>query len=111
LALKVNPLALEVVVDDFLLLADHLGLAGDFLQQDLHHVHLAEAQVLHLGDSLLSFSELLGWLHLPQICGEHVRGIVDFSSAQNSTDFSRVERHHGIGSERETLVDLAAGHL
>ena len=45
--LQEDPLALEVVIDDLLLLADDLGAARDLLQQDLHHVHLTDGQAVH----------------------------------------------------------------
>ena len=40
--LQVNPFALEIVIDDLLLLVDGLGAAGYFLEEQLHHVHLTD---------------------------------------------------------------------
>ena len=48
LPLEVDSLALEVLIDNLLLLPDDLGLARDLLQKHLHHVHLAQSQVVHL---------------------------------------------------------------
>ena len=48
LPLQIDSLSLQVVIDKFLLLADHFTSARNLLQQDLHHIHLAEGQALHL---------------------------------------------------------------
>ena len=43
-----NILALELAGQVALLLLDALGAVGDFLEHDLHHVHLADGQASHL---------------------------------------------------------------
>ena len=40
--LEEDSLALQVIVNDLLLLADDLGAARDLLEQYLHHVHLSD---------------------------------------------------------------------
>ena len=50
---ELDPLALQLLANDLLMLLDVLGPVGDLLKHDLHHVHLANSEASHLGQRLL----------------------------------------------------------
>ena len=68
IALQVDPLPLEIVIDELLLLANDLAAAAYLLQQDLHHVHLADGQILHLGDRLFHLILVFWCSEALQLC-------------------------------------------
>ena len=51
-------------MDDLLLFADDLRAARDLLEKDLHHVHLAHGQALHLMHGLLYLYLMFGCLQV-----------------------------------------------
>ena len=51
--LEIDPLALQPLTSDLLLLLDVLGPVGDLLKHDLHHVHLADGEASHFRQGLL----------------------------------------------------------
>ena len=51
--LELDPLAFKPLPHNLLMLCDVLGLVGDFLKHDLHHVHLADGEASHLRQCLL----------------------------------------------------------
>ena len=67
IALQVDPLSLQVVIDELLLLTNYLAASANLLQQDLHHIHLADGQTLHLVHGLLRLKLVLGRLQIAQL--------------------------------------------
>ena len=80
LPLEVDSLTFEVVVDNLLLFADHLGLARDLLEKDLHKIHLAKSQRVHFAQRFFYLVLVLRLLHVFEVGCDGVRGIVSFSS-------------------------------
>ena len=105
--LQEDPLALEVVIDDLLLLADDLRAARYFLQEDLHHVHLADRETLHFRLRLVYFVLVLGCLEIPQFVHDGVCGIGGLPACQDFAHLSRIKGQHRVLGEAEALVDLA----
>ena len=52
LSFQVDSFAFQIVVDYSLLFPDNLGASGDLLKKDLHHVHLADGEAMHLREVL-----------------------------------------------------------
>ena len=57
--LEVDSFSLQIVIHNFLLLANYLGLARDFLEKNLHHVHLTQCKRVHLVVQLLGLGIVL----------------------------------------------------
>jgi len=108
---QVDSLALQVVVHDPLLLADDFGAARDLLQQDLHHVHLANGQAVHLRQSLRDFRLVLRRLQLAQFRESCVCRICGFAPSQDFAHLPRVEAQHRVLLELEALIDLVRSDL
>ena len=107
IALQVDPLPLQVVIDELLLFANHLAPAADLLQQDLHHVHLADGQTLHLRHGLLHLQLVLGGLEVPQLAQNCARRVGCLAAGEDFAHLSRIKLHHRVLVECKAFVDLA----
>lgn len=111
IALQVDPLPLEIVIDELLLLANHLAAAAYLLQQDLHHVHLADGQTLHLGHGLFHLELVLGSLEVPQLAQDGARRVGCLPAGEDFAHLSRVKLQHRVLVECKAFVDLAVGDV
>ena len=66
---------------------------------------------MHLCHGLFGLGDVFGWLEVFEVTGDRICGIYSLSSGKNFPHFSWVEAVHGILSELEGLIDLAAGHF
>ena len=104
---QVDALPLQVVIDGLLLLADDFAASGDFLQQDLHHVHLTDGETLHFGHGFLHLEFVLGRLEILQLAHDGRRRVSRLPAGQYFAHLSRVELKHRVLTEGEAFVDLA----
>lgn len=93
------------------MLADDFGAPGYLLEKDLHHIHLADGEPVHLCHILGDLLAMLGWLEFLQISNRSVREVDGLSSGQDFAHLARVETEHRVLSELKALVDLTGGDL
>ena len=73
------------------MLADDFAASGDFLQQDLHHVHLTDGETLHFGHGFLHLEFVLGRLEILQLAHDGRRRVSRFPAGQYFAHLSRVD--------------------
>ena len=81
------------------------------MQQDLHHVHLAECQTLHFRHCFLHLQLVLRSLQVLQLGHDCVCGIGRLPSCKNFAHIFGIKRKHAILREGITLIHLAVGDL
>ena len=107
LVLEENLLAIELCANDAFFLLDVLGAVGDLLEHDLHHVHLADGQALHLRHLLFNPVLVLGRLHFRELLFYFLHSQLRVIFViENLTHIPRVEGKHRVGLEVKLFARL-----
>lgn len=109
---KENSLSLEVLIDNFLLLSNDFRLAGNLLQKNLHHIHLAESKRVHLAVHFLALNLVLWWLQVVQelVSGQLI-GVDGLPPLEASPHILRVERYKRVLHKLVAFIDFADTHV
>ena len=102
--LELDPLASQLVPDELLLLLDILGPVGDLLENDLHHVHLADGEASHLRQCLLLHVLVARCFELRKLLLDVIKGLLLLLSFRNHfANVPWVEGYHRVGLEVELV--------
>ena len=97
-------LALQFIIDIFLLFLDVFGTVSNLLKHDLHHVHLADGQTSHFWKRLLLHLLVRGFLQFRELCLDICERLFgSFPIADYLSHVPGVEGQHWVGREVELV--------